>query len=112
MAIDAALTDTSRADQCGVLVIIGNGGNAGARLTRPVEASCGAIGRETRRRQRRCWLPDAATAEILRGMTAVRILRDRRYGEAADVRAGAISAGEIVVFCQHMMGELNALFRF
>ena len=112
MATVAALTDTIRADQCGDLVSLRNGEDAGTGLRRAGEASCGAIGRETRPRARRWCFPDAATAEILRGVTAVRIMRDRRYGEAGDIWAGAISAGEIVVFCQQMMGELNALFRF
>ena len=112
MATVAALTDTSRANQCGVLVSLRNGEDAGTGLRRAGEASCGAIGRETKPRARRWCLLDAATAEILRDVTAVRILRDRRYGEAGDIRAGAISASESVVFCQQMMGEINDLFRF
>ena len=99
MATVAALTDTSRADQCGDLVSLRNGEDAATGLRRAGEASSGAIGRETRPRARRWCFPDAATAEILRGVTAVRILRDRRYGETVGVRAGVLSVNESVVFC-------------
>ena len=91
----------------------GSGGEAGRGLMeKAARASCGAIGEETWARQWRGCIPDAANAEVLPSVTAVRILRDRRYGETVDVRAGVLSVNESVVFCQQMMGEMNDLFRF